>query len=141
VICYFDTSALVPLLIAEPSSDVCRRLWDDADAVVTSRLAYVEAAAALAQAARLGRLTPGAHRTARRILDRLWAELDVVEIDEPLVRGAAELARRHALRGYGAVHCACADQLVDRDLVVAAGDRELLRVCESLGLAVADVNA
>ncbi|HEY3716575.1 MAG TPA: type II toxin-antitoxin system VapC family toxin [Jatrophihabitantaceae bacterium] len=141
MICYFDTSALVPLLITEPSSEVCRRLWDDADAVVTARLAYVEAAAALGQAARLRRVTSSAHRAARRILDQLWLELDVVEIDDGLVRRAAELARSHALRGYDAMHCACAEQLLDSDLVVSAGDRDLLRACTALGLATADVHA
>lgn len=53
---YLDTSAIVALLVAEPGSAACRRFWDDADAVVTCRIAYVEAAAALAQAERTGRL-------------------------------------------------------------------------------------
>lgn len=39
---YFDTSALVLLLIAEPASAVCWRLGDDSDAVVTPRLSYAE---------------------------------------------------------------------------------------------------
>jgi predicted nucleic acid-binding protein len=140
VICYLDTSALVPLLITEPASDASRRLWDDADEVVTVRLAYVEAAAALAQARRLGRLTPARERTVLRALDRLWAEVDVVEVDDVLVRRAAELARLQALRGYDAVHCAAAEQLADDDLVVAAGDRELLRACRALGISIADIN-
>jgi uncharacterized protein len=140
VICYFDTSALVPLLIAEPTSDASRRLWDDADEVVTVRLAYVEAAATLAQARRLGRVTPARHRSALHALDRLWAELAVVEVDNGLVRRAAELARLHALRGYDALHCAAAEQLTDGDLVLAAGDRELLRAGRALGLSVGDIN-
>jgi predicted nucleic acid-binding protein len=57
VIGYLDTSALVPLLIAEPTSAACRRFWDDADTVVFSRLLYVETAAALAQARRMDCLT------------------------------------------------------------------------------------
>lgn len=48
---YLDASAFVPLLIAEPGSAACRRFWNDADSVVSSRLLYVETAAALAQAA------------------------------------------------------------------------------------------
>lgn len=52
---YLDTSAFVPLLIDEPTSAACRRFWDDADEVVSSRPRYVETAAALAQARRLGR--------------------------------------------------------------------------------------
>lgn len=138
---YFDTSALVPLLIAEPSSGVCRRLWDDADAVVTTRLSYVEAAAALAQALRLRRLTEQSHGAARRILDELWSEFDVIDVDDVVVRRAAQLAHHCGLHGYDAVHCASAEQLDDDDLVVAAGDEKLLDACRSLGMATADVNS
>ncbi len=138
MISYFDTSAVVPLLVAEPTSPACRLLWDTADAVVTSRLLYVEAAAALATALRLGRIERRQHRLALRLLDRLWREFDVVEADEPVVNRAADLALECALRGYDAVHCAAAEQLDDDDLVVASGDRKLLQACARLGMATAD---
>lgn len=138
---YFDTSALVPLLIAEPTSGSCRRLWDDADAVVTTRLSYAEAAAALAQALRLARLTERSYRAAMQILDQLWDEFEVVEVNDRIVRRAAQLAYTCALRGYDAVHCASAEQLDDSDLVVATGDRKLLAACLSLGMATADVRS
>jgi hypothetical protein len=48
VIGYLDTSAFVPLLIAEPTT-ACRRFWDAAAAVVSSRLLHVETAAALSR--------------------------------------------------------------------------------------------
>jgi predicted nucleic acid-binding protein len=140
VIGYLDTSAFVPLIIAEPSSAACQRFWDDSDAVVTSRLIYVETAAALAQAHRLGRITTRSHRAGLRALDTLWAELDVVEVDEPLIVEAAGLADRHQLRGYDAVHCAAVLQLADDDLVAAAGDRELLRAWSLIGAATYDTN-
>jgi uncharacterized protein len=139
LITYFDPSAFVPLLIAEPSSGLCRRLWDDADAVVTTRLTYVEAAAALAQALRLARLERRSHRAAARILDRLWDEFEVVDVGEEIMRRAAQLAYSCALRGYDAVHCASAEQLSDDHLVVATGDRRLLEACMSLGMATADI--
>jgi predicted nucleic acid-binding protein len=138
LIVYLDTSAVVPLLVAEPTSDFCRYLWDQGDAVTTSRLTYVEAAAALAQAERAGRLTPDEHRAARRSLDRLWAEFDVIEVDDTLSRRAAALARDFALRGYDAVHCASAEQLDDDDVVAATGDRKLLDAWRKLGLSTAD---
>jgi len=138
VISYFDTSAFVPLLVDEPGSSLCRRFWDDADSVVTSRLLYAETAAALAQALRLGRLAQPDHQSALRLLDRLWFEFDVVEPTEAVVGRAAELAHACALRGYDAVHCASAEQVDDDDLVVASGDRLVLDACLSLGLATAD---
>jgi predicted nucleic acid-binding protein len=128
----------VPLLVAEPGSALCRQLWDSSDAVVTSRLLYVESAAALAQALRLRRLAARDHRSALRLRDRLWAEFDIVEADEVVVGRAAELAHTCALRGYDAVHCASAEQLDDDDLVVASGDRSLLEACARLGMSTAD---
>ena len=138
MIVYFDTSAFVPLLVKEPSSEFCRRLWDDADDVVSTRLLYVECAAALAHALRLGRLTTRSHRSTLRMLDRLWSEFAVAELDQTVMSRAAELAYDHALRGYDAVHCASAEQLDGGDLVVASGDQQLLQACASLGLATAD---
>jgi uncharacterized protein len=140
VIGYFDTCAFVPLLIAEPGSDFCRRLWDSCDAVVTSRLLYVETSAALAQALRLGRIVRRNHSAALRLLDQMWAEFDVVEVDSVIVERAAELAHSEALRGYDAVHCASAEQVDDDDLVLASGDRALLAACARLGMSTADTN-
>lgn len=137
---YLDTSAFVPLLIAEPSSESCRRFWDDADVIVSCRLLYVETTAALAQARRLGRLITDEHRDSLQLLDRMWAEVDVTEVDEPLVSRAATLADQLALRGYDAVHCASAEQLDDEDLVVASGDQRLLAAWTELGMATFDTN-
>ena len=135
---YLDTSAVVPLLVTEPASDFCRRLWDDGDAVSTSRLTYVETAAALAQAQRMDRIEPDQQRAAMRLFERLWTEFEVVEVDDTLVRRAAELAHEFALGGYGAVQCAAAEQLEDDDLVAASGDRRLIDVWRKLGLSTAD---
>ncbi|GGK51685.1 type II toxin-antitoxin system VapC family toxin [Nocardia camponoti] len=141
MIAYFDTSAFVPLLVDEPSSVSCAQVWDLADDVVSNRLLYVESAAALAQAERMGRLEMGEHEQALAQLDELWAQLAVLAIDESLVRDAAVLAAEYALRGYDAVHCAAAAQLQDPDLVAISGDRKLLAAWKALGVATIDTNA
>jgi predicted nucleic acid-binding protein len=141
MICYFDTSAFVPLLISEPSSAACQRLWVDAEDVVASRMLYVEVAAALAQGVRMGRITAGEEVQALRELDSYWLDFNVVEPTERLVRRAAVLASSHHLRGYDAVHCAAAEQVNDDDLVFASGDRRQLKAGRSLGLSLADINA
>lgn len=138
---YLDTSAFVPLLVREPSSDHCRQFWNDADAVASSRLLYVETAAALAQARRMRRISAKVHRVSLGTLDRLWSELDIVEIDDELTSRAAVLADRLALRGYDAVHCAAAEQIEDEDLVAVSGDRQLLDAWRKLGIATLDTNA
>nr|WP_281387026.1 type II toxin-antitoxin system VapC family toxin [Jiangella mangrovi] len=133
-----DTSAFVPLLVREPTSESCQRFWDDADAVVSSRLLYVETAAALAQACRMGRLTESALDACMRLLDELWLDIDVVEVDQIVVERAAVLARRLELRGYDSVHCASAEQLNEDDLVAAAGDQKLIGAWGKLGVATFD---
>lgn len=140
MICYFDTSAFVPILVDEPSSPACAELWNLADAVTTTRLLYVETAAALARALRSGRVSVSKLRTALHNLDELWPEFAIVELDAELTQRAAQLAVKSSLRGYHAVHCAAVEQLADSDLVAASGDHALLAVCRDLGVATADVN-
>jgi predicted nucleic acid-binding protein len=141
LIVYLDTSALIPLVIDEPSSLICARLWDESDEVVSVRITYVEAAAALAQARRLGRLTRAAHRRASGVLDGVWTQLLPLDVDERLVRRAGQLADPHQLRGYDATHCAGAEAVGVADLVAASGDRQLLAAWRALGLNTLDINA
>lgn len=138
MIVYLDTSAFVPLLIDEPTTPTCGALWDAADRLVTTRLTYVEAAAALAMARRLDRITGEEHDTGREQLTSLWPELDIVEFDEQLMMAAAEAARTQGLRGYDAIHFAAAVTVDDRELVAAAGDRRLLDAWRTDGIATVD---
>ncbi|MGH8961810.1 MAG: type II toxin-antitoxin system VapC family toxin [Jatrophihabitantaceae bacterium] len=141
MIAYLDTSALVPILIEESSSRACQRLWNDADDLVVARIGYVETAAALAAARRLGRLTTRQQRLALRSLDELWSQMQIIEIDQPLVIRAAHLADALSLRGYDAVHAAAAESVANGLLVAGAGDRQLLDAWHHLGLATYDTNA
>lgn len=141
MIAYFDTSALIPLLVDERGSERASRLWDVADNVVAVRLIYAEARAALAQATRLGRLSATDLDATIDALDGLYANLDLLEIDERLVRRAGELAQHHALRGYDAVHLAAAERIRDDTTVMVAGDRDLCAAARTLGMAVADTSA
>jgi uncharacterized protein len=137
VIAYFDTSAVVPLLITEPGSTRAASLWNGADRVVSVRLLYPEMRAALAQAKRLGRLSARQLRDAVTELDALFEEIDLVEVDDTLARRAGELAEVRRLRGYDAVHLAAADRVRDPNVVVIAGDGALLDAAAAEGMAVA----
>lgn len=139
MIAYFDTSAFVPLLVEEPGTEGARRLWDAASRVVSVRLLYPEARAALARARRLDRMTGRQHRSAVARLDVRYAEVDLLEIDHALTESAGELADVHDLRAYDAIHLAGADRARDDDLVVVAGDRALVRAATRLDLATAIV--
>lgn len=134
---YFDTSAVVPLLIAEPGSARASTLWDSADRVVSVRQLYPETRAALAQAERLGRLTARQLRDAVTEFDSLFEEIDLVEVDDVVARRAGELAEVRQLRGYDAVHLAAADRVGDPNVVVIAGDGAFLAAAAAEGMAVA----
>ncbi len=141
MIAYLDTSAVVPLLVEEPGSEVCLRVFLQADSVATVRLTFAEASAALARASRLGRLTADAHAGALAQLESVWTQLDVVNVDDELVRAAGALARAHALRGHDAVHCAAALRVGSATTVAVAGDRELLAAWQAEGLHVLDTRS
>jgi predicted nucleic acid-binding protein len=139
VIGYLGTSALVPIMLAaESTSTACLDFWLTADTVVSSRLLYVEAASALARGERAGRLVGTQHQRAVEMLDRLSVEIELIEVDERLVRLAADVAHRFGLRAYDAVHCAAAAQVDAPDLVAASGDRKLLAAWRQLGVATYD---
>ena len=134
MIAYFDTSALIPLLVDEPGSAAASDFWDRALRVVSVRLVRVEARAALAQSARIDRISRAQLRAFVRELDELLDQLDLVDVDEELVRNAADLAESYSLRAYDAVHLAAALTAATDELVVA-GDRALLSAASEAGLA------
>lgn len=137
MIAYFDTSAVIPLLVQESGSERAGLLWAEADRVIGVRLVYVEGRAALAMACRGGRISRSALRVAVGGLDRLYRQMDLVEASEAIVHRAGALAEAHSLRGYDAVHLAAAEALGDEETVLVAGDGALCEAAEALGLAVA----
>ena len=135
MIAYFDTSAIIPLLIDEPLSDLAHRLWRRASWIATSRISYVEARSGLARACRMGRISPGELRDAVAILERVERQFFHMEITPDLVTNAGRLAEEMALRAYDAIQLAAAVALDIDDLVVVSGDRQLAAAAQSLGLA------
>jgi predicted nucleic acid-binding protein len=140
MIAYFDTSALIPLLIEEPASAAAAQLWDGAGRVVSVRLLCPEARAALAQAHRMGRLSSRQLRSAVSGMESLDRQLDHIELTEPLAARAGQLAEDYELRGYDALHLAAAELIADEDLVVVAGDQDLRSAAQALGLATANLD-
>jgi uncharacterized protein len=141
LIVYFDTSAIVPIIIEEASSVAASRLWDDADRVISSRLVYAEVRAALAMASRMDRIDAEDLEAVVDNFESLHQQLDIVEINEALVRDAGRLAEQFALRGFDAVHLASAKLIHDPDVVLAAGDQDLLQAAQALGVAVSNLEA
>lgn len=132
---YFDSSALVKLVVEEDGSREVATLWDGADAVVTSRVAHPEVRAALAAAHRDHRLDDAGHETAKRDWYEFHSALRMVELVESVEERAGDLAEAHALSGFDALHLASALTLTDAPLVLATWDNRLLRAARTIGLA------
>ena len=79
-IVYFDSSALVKLVVDEDGSDIVAELWNGCDAAVSSRLAYPEVCAALAAAGRNHDLTESQARDAAAEWEVFWASMRPVEL-------------------------------------------------------------
>ncbi len=134
---YFDSSAFVKLVVDELGSDLAAEVWDAADAVLSSRLAYPEVRAALAAAGRNHDLDELGLEAAEEAWEQYWAATRPIELTAAVERDAGRLAGTHGLRGADAVHLASASVVGDADLVVAVWDRRLHAGALAVGFAVA----
>lgn len=134
---YFDSSALVKLLIAEPGSHVAVDQWEAANSPVCVTIGLAEVAAALGASQRGGRINVRRRNDARRELEGLWSRIARPTADDELASSAASLAFVHGLRGYDAVHLAAA--VATSDLFVAT-DQTLLSAARAEGLGTTDVS-
>jgi predicted nucleic acid-binding protein len=105
---YFDTSAIVKLLIDERGSMLATEFWHGSHVRVASQIAYPETRAALRQAVASRRIGPTELATAIEHLDRLWSQALRIGLDAGLARDAGAIADRYSLRGADAVHLATA---------------------------------
>jgi uncharacterized protein len=141
VIAYFDTSALIPLVIDEPTTEASQVVWDAADRVFATTLVHVEARAALARAHRLRRIGEAELRRGLADFSSIERHLDHIEIDRDLVLDAGILSQRHGLRAYDAVHLAGALAVESAEVVFIAGDLRLVEAAREVGLSAMDLNA
>jgi predicted nucleic acid-binding protein len=130
---FWDSSAVVPLLVEEPESRGLRQLARDDSAMVVWWSTPVECTSAITRLARDGVLTPDGEETALGLLPMLagaWSEI----LPTDAVRGVARrLLRVHPLRAADALQLAAAltwtggtttgFELVTRDARLAAAAR------------------
>ncbi len=124
---FWDTSALVPLVVEEARSVACRRLFRDKAEVVVWALTRTEMTSAIWRRSREGDLAVAQVPKALARIADLWPRCsEIMDID--LVRDRAErLLGQHALRAADALQLAAALVLTrerprGRDLVTADGD-------------------
>ena len=121
---YFDTSALVKLVIREPESGALRR-WARSAGFATCALARTELIRAVAPSGE------SAIARARALLRRI----DLIALDDVLLDAAARIGP-DTLRAQDAIHLAAAIALGDDLTAVVTYDRRMAIGAEALGLPV-----
>lgn len=112
---FWDTSALVPLLVQEEASGWAASLLAEDPEVVVFWAAEVEAASALNRRLREGHLDPEGYALAQERLRRLKAAWHEVLPGEAVRRQALRLLRLHPLRTLDALHLAALVLLAGED--------------------------
>lgn len=105
---YWDTSALVPLLLAQPATERVHPLLRDDDDIVVWWGTVVECNSALARLERSGELPPPAIQSALEALALLREGWSEVSASEAVREQAARLLRVHPLRAADALQLAAA---------------------------------
>ena len=121
-------------MLPELGSAHVGRTWELASSCHSSVALLAEARAALGRARRLGRLTDDEHATAVRVLLDRWAEVEGLELTEPLAHRAGELAEICGLRGYDAIHLASAEAILDEGDLMVVSDTRLADAAASIGI-------
>lgn len=136
---YWDSSALVPLLVGEPSTSRVERWLAEDPHIATWVWTRAEVIGAIERRLREGLLTREQRRAALRGLDQLEADWDEIT-DVLVVRSrASSLLARHSLRAADAGQLGAALQIQDRiaeRLPFVSLDRNLCLAAEREGLHV-----
>jgi predicted nucleic acid-binding protein len=137
VILYLDSSSAVKLYVEEEHSAEVERTVQAADRVSSSRIAYAEIRAAFAAAWRAGRIAEQPYRGLVQAFNGDWRRYIRVSPSEAVIRLAGDLAEKHGLRGYDAVHLASAlsiKKLTLEDVSFSSRDQDLSQAASAEGL-------
>lgn len=139
MILYLDTSALVKRYIRETGTDEVIPLVENAGSVGSASLTKAEMAAALEKTVRQGWIKRKiALQAWQDFLDQ-WSSFTRLNISSGTIERASKLAWEYSLRGYGAIHLACAilwQETLETQINMATFDRDLWRASKKAGLAV-----
>lgn len=147
---YLDASALVKRYVAEIGTAWVAALCADEDnhAIAMAHIGLVETAAAFAMKRRGNFIASEVYDNALADLIRdAQVRYQLVAVSPAVIDNAIQLTRRHKLRGYDAVHLACAlavnAPLVNNGmppLTFVCADNELLAAATFEGLATDNPN-
>lgn len=135
---YLDTSALVKLCVHESGTPLAVALWEGADALVTSRIAYAEVKSVISTGERIGRIDAAPAALAFDRWSQIKGSMWTVEVSPQVSDVASDLVTKRPLRAADAIHLASA--LLFREeapsLLFAAWDKRLSSAARTEGLTV-----
>ena len=140
MILYLETSDLVKLYAEESDSNVISGRVQAADIVATSILSYAEARAALSRKSREKGIDEKEYQRVKTELDMDWEHYFILNLTNDLVKSAGDLAEKHALRGFDALHLASAvaiKRLTSLPVTFSSSDARLRSAAQDEGLTMA----
>lgn len=135
MILYLDASALVKRYIAENESERVNAWIGSADMVVTGLITRVEVAAAIARVQRMKMIVSEEAVAALRLFRSEWESFHRLPITENTVVRGDLLACEHNLRGYDAIHLACAliwQEALGLPVTLATFDMQLMQAAKDV---------
>ncbi len=133
MILYLDTSALIKLYLDEPDSELAHQRIEQASKAATSWLAYPESRSALARHL----ISHPDYSEILRDFESDWNRYIRIEPTDSLLRRAGDIAEKHRLTGFDAVHLASALHLAEYEnvsVIFWAADRKLASAARKEGL-------
>ena len=137
MITYLDTSTLVKLYIEESESEEVKNLIDKSNSVSTSLIAYTEARAAFARRYREKAFSRAQFIKLKDALNKDWDHFLIIILTKEISFLAGDLAEKHKLRGFDAIHLASAitiKQKLSSPIIFSCADQKLQKASKKEGL-------
>jgi predicted nucleic acid-binding protein len=136
MITYFDTSSLLKFIIKEIGSEENLNIWNFSDEKVCSQLTRTEMHSALMRKVREGSISASAMRARLNAMNKLFADVVLVDITSEVIDASCELVKELPLKSAGAIHLATA--LMVRADLFSSSDKRLCAAASESGIAVTD---
>ena len=136
MITYFDTSTLLKFIIREIGSEETRNIWNLSNEKVCSQVTRTEMLSALMRKVREGSVLVSAVPAHLGALDRLFADVTLIDITSDVIDASCELVKEFPLKSADAIHLATA--LMVRADLFSSSDKKLCAAASESGIAVTD---
>lgn len=112
---YWDSSAIIPLIIAEPKTEKVTEFWEKNNFNTTWTLTSVEVMSTLARLRRMGSLNDLLYENASKEWRKIQIMFEVIKDVEKVKVKAEHLVRIHPLKAADALQLASAMLIAERE--------------------------